>query len=35
VSLTNDALERVKDISTNTLALEGADGFRQTPSLVG
>jgi hypothetical protein len=25
---TRDALERVKKISTNTLALAGADGFR-------
>jgi len=29
VSLTNDALERVKEISTNTLALEDAPGSRQ------
>jgi len=29
VSLTNDALERVKEISMNTLALEGAPGSRQ------
>jgi hypothetical protein len=29
VSLTNDALERVKEISTNTLVLEGAPGPRQ------
>jgi hypothetical protein len=29
VSLTHDALERVKEISTNALALEGADGSRQ------
>jgi hypothetical protein len=28
VNLTRDALERVKEISTNTLALAGADGFR-------
>jgi hypothetical protein len=29
VNLTRDALERVKEISTNTLALAGAAGFRQ------
>jgi hypothetical protein len=29
MSLTNDALERMKKISTNTLALEGADSSRQ------
>jgi len=29
VSLTNNLLERVKEISTNTFALEGADGSRQ------
>jgi len=29
MSLTNDAPERVKEISTNPLALEGADGSRQ------
>jgi hypothetical protein len=29
VSLTNDALERAKEISTNTLVLEGAPGSRQ------
>ena len=29
MSLTNNAPERVKEISTNTLALEGTDGSRQ------
>jgi hypothetical protein len=29
VSLTSDAPKRVKEISTNTLALNGADGSRQ------
>jgi hypothetical protein len=29
VSLTNKALERVKEISTNNLALAGAPGSRQ------
>jgi hypothetical protein len=35
VSLTNKALERMKEISTNTLALEGTDGSRQKLFLPG